>query len=112
MQWQWQWPGLRQASLISIQGIHGFAAFKLAETALGTLCKSTRLLRIEGETVTFACQTGPQATVPEKTGNLPLQVAPLADHGLDDTILMGRQLSGRTAVYRWQANGSALKVNP
>ena len=109
---QWQWPGLRQASLISIQGIHGFAAFKLAETALGTLCKSTRLLRIEGETVTFACQTGPQAAVPEQTGNLPLQAAPLADHGLDDTILMGRQLCGRTAVYRWQANGSATKVSP
>lgn len=109
---QWQWPGLGQASLLTIRGIHGFAAFKLAETALGTVCKSTRLLRIEGGTVTFACHSGLQATVPEHTGSLPIRPAPLADHGLDDMILMGRQLSGRTALYDWLAGGSASGTTP
>lgn len=99
---QWQWPGLRQAALLHIRNINSFSDFKTAETALGTICRSTRLLRIEADTVSFACQSGPQAAVPERTGNLPLQSVPLTDNGLDDMILMGRQLSGRSAVYRWQ----------
>ncbi|RZU45317.1 hypothetical protein EV700_2136 [Fluviicoccus keumensis] len=99
---QWQWPGLRQASLVHIGNINSFTDFKTAETALGTICRSTRLLRIEGDTVSFACQSGPQAAVPERTGNLPLQAVPLIDNGLDDMILMGRQLSDRSAVFRWQ----------
>lgn len=100
---QWQWPGLKQSALVEVQGIDGFATFKLAETALGTVCQSVRLLRIQGEAVSFACHSGSAATVPEKTGNLPLVMQPFADHGLDDMILMGRQLSGRTGLYRWQA---------
>lgn len=103
---QWQWPGLKQASLVEIQGIDGFSAFKLAETALGTVCQSVRLLRVQGETVSFACQSGATAAIPEKTGNLPLTLQPFADHGLDDMILMGRQLSGRTGIYRWQTTSS------
>lgn len=100
---QWQWPGLKQSALVEVQGIDGFATFKLAETALGTVCQSVRLLRIQGEAVSFACHSGSAATVPEKTGNLPLVMQPFADHGLDEMILMGRQLSGRTGLYRWQA---------
>jgi hypothetical protein len=103
---QWQWPGLKQAALVQIRGINGFSGFKLAETALGTVCRQVRLLRIQGDAVSFACQTGAQGAVPEQTGNLPLVPLPLADHGLDDMILMGRQLSARSAVYQWQATGA------
>lgn len=99
---QWQWPALRQAGLIEVRGITGFAAFRLAETALGTVCRSVRVLRVQGEAVTFACQNGSSATIPEKAASLPWQAEPWADHGLDDQVLMGRQLSNRTAIFLWQ----------
>jgi len=99
---QWQWPALGQAALVEVTGINGFTAFKTAETALGTVCQSVRLLRIKGPDVAFACQAGASARVPEKTGSLPLSPLPLADHGLDDMVLMGRQLSARSGVWLWR----------
>ena len=103
----WQWPDLRQGALIHIEGLNNFGLFKSAETLLGAACQQVRLLRLQDAKADFACQTT-GATVPDKLALLPsLVTTPLADPGLDDALLIGRQLGNRYASFRWQGSPGA-----
>jgi hypothetical protein len=98
----YQWPELKNNTLIHINGIKHLTQLKAAESTLKTGCTTLQVLKVSSQNVYFSCKST-NSLAPEKfTLNPQLVAQPLLTLGLDENVWIGQQLAQRYISYQWR----------
>lgn len=98
----YQWPELKNNTLIHINGIKNLTQFKAAESTLKSGCTILQVLKVSPLNVYFSCKSTNNLTPEKFTLNPQLVAQPLLTLGLDENVWMGQQLAQRYMSYLWR----------
>lgn len=98
----YQWPELKNNTLIHINGIKNLTQFKAAESTLKIGCTTLQVLKVLPQNVYFSCKSTNNLAPEKFTLNPQLVAQPLLTLGLDENVWIGQQLAQRYMSYQWR----------